>query len=77
MTTEANAKDLSSAFLRMSRPASKGGSGGTFTTAATKAGHEDSPEGRKSFARRVVANPGNYSDKMRRKAQFYLNVISK
>lgn len=77
MSTEARAKDLSSAFLRMSKPASKGGTGGTFTAAATKAGHEDSPEGRRAFAQKVLATPDEYSDKMRRKAQFYLNVISK
>lgn len=80
MTDEASgerAKDLSNAFLRMSKPASKGGTGGTFTAAATKAGHDDSPEGRRAFARKVLANPDRYTEKMRRKAQFYENVISK
>jgi hypothetical protein len=77
MSKEAEARDLSSAFLRMSRPASKGGTGGTFTAAATKAGHADSPGGRSAFAREVLNNPDDYSPKMRRKAQFYQNVISK
>lgn len=77
MSNRGRAKDLSNAFLRMSKPASKGGTGGTFTAAATKAGHDDSPEGRRAFARKVLANPDRYTEKMRRKAQFYENVISK
>ena len=77
MSTPGRAKDLANAFRRMSKPASKGGTGGTFTTAATKAGHEDSPEGRKAFAREVLSNPEDYTSKMRRKAQFYTNVIAK
>lgn len=61
----------------MSKPASKGGTGGTFTAAATKAGHADSPAGRKAFAEQVLKNPGDYSEKMVKKASFYKNVISK
>jgi hypothetical protein len=70
------AKDLARAFQRMKKPASEGGTGGTFTAAATKAGHEDSPEGRKAYANEVLSNPENYSDKMVKKANFYKNVIS-
>jgi len=73
----AKAKDLAQAFQRMKKPASKGGTGGTFTAAATKAGHEDSPEGRKAYANEVLSNPGKYSDKMVKKANFYKNVISR
>lgn len=72
----AKAKDLARAFRRIKKPASKGGTGGTFTAAATKAGHEDSPEGRKAYANEVLSNPDNYSDKMVKKANFYKNVIS-
>lgn len=71
------ARELSQAFAKMSRPASKGGTGGTFTAAATKAGHADTPAGRKEFANKVLANPGEYSEKMRKKASFYKNIISK
>jgi len=73
----AKAKDLARVFQRMSKPASRGGTGGTFTAAATKAGHEDSPEGRKAFANAVLSNPDSYSPKMVKKANFYKNVISK
>jgi hypothetical protein len=71
------ARQLAEAFSKMSKPASKGGTGGTFTAAATKAGHADTPAGRKEFANKVLANPGEYSEKMRRKASFYKNVISR
>lgn len=71
------ARGLAQAFRKMSKPASKGGTGGTFTAAATKAGHADSPEGRKEFAEKVLANPERYSGKMVKKANFYKNVISK
>lgn len=73
----AKAKGLAQAFQKMSKPASQGGTGGTFTAAATKAGHEDSPEGRKAYANEVLSNPDNYSPKMVKKANFYKNVISK
>lgn len=71
------AKGLAQAFQRMNKPASKGGTGGTFTAAATKAGHEDSPEGRKAFANEVLRSPEEYSEKMVKKANFYKNVIAK
>lgn len=79
MTAESRkqAKGLAQAFQKMSRPASKGGTGGTFSAAATKAGHEDSPDGRRAFAREVLRNPGEYSSKMVKKANFYENIISK
>jgi len=70
------AKGLSQAFKKMSRPASKGGTGGTFTAAATKAGHQDSPEGRKAFASEVLENKEQYSPKMIKKANFYKNIIA-
>ena len=71
------ARSLAQAFKKMSKPASKGGTGGTFTAAATKAGHADTPEGRKEFADKVLSSPDNYSEKMVKKANFYRNVISK
>jgi hypothetical protein len=71
------AKGLAKAFQRMSRPANKGGTGGTFTAAATKAGHADSPEGRKAFASEVLENKGRFSPKMVKKANFYRNVIAR
>lgn len=79
MTTEnrAKAKGLARAFQKMSKPASNGGTGGTFTAAATKAGHADSPEGRSAFAREVLRAPDSYSPKMVRKANFYRNIISR
>ena len=71
------ARGLAQAFRKMSKPASKGGTGGTFTAAATKAGHADTPSGRKAFANEVLDNPDQHSEKMVRKANFYKNVISK
>lgn len=73
----ARAKDLARAFQKMSRPASKGGTGGTFSAAATKAGHEDTPEGRQAFADEVLSSPDRHSPKMVKKANFYRNIISK
>lgn len=73
----AKAKGLAQAFRKMSRAASKGGTGGTFTAAATKAGHEDSPAGRKAFAAEVLSRPEQHSLKMVKKANFYRNIISK
>jgi len=71
------ARGLAQAFQKMSKPASKGGTGGTFTAAATKAGHPDTPAGRKAFANELLDNPDEHSEKMVRKANFYKNVISK
>lgn len=71
------ARGLAQAFQKMSKPASQGGTGGTFTAAATKAGHPDTPAGRKTFAEQVLDDPDEYSEKMVRKANFYKNVISK
>lgn len=71
------ARGLAQAFQKMSKPASKGGTGGTFAAAATKAGHADSPEGRMAFAEKVLRSPDNHSEKMVKKANFYKNVISK
>lgn len=73
----AEARGLAQAFRKMSKPASEGGTGGTFTAAATRAGHPDTPTGRKAFTERVVGKPDQYSEKMVRKANFYKNVISK
>lgn len=75
--TRARARALAEAFQKMDRPASKGGTGGTFTAAATKAGHPDSPAGRKAFAQQVLSHPDEYSTKMKQKATFYKNIISK
>lgn len=77
MSNAGKAKDLAHAFQRMSKPMSKGGTGGTFTAAAARAGHPDTPAGRKAYAGEVLNNPDEYSGKLRRKAQFYRNVISR
>ena len=71
------AKSLAQAFKKMSNPASKGGTGGTFSAAATKAGYDDSPSERLKFAKEVLAKRDSYSPKMVRKANFYKNIISK
>ena len=71
------AKGLAQAFKKMDKPASKGGTGGTFKAAATKAGHEDTPEGREAFAEKVLSNKEKYSQKMVKKANFYKNIIAK
>lgn len=71
------AKDLAKAFKKMDKPASKGGTGGTFTAAATKAGYEDTPGGRKEYANYVLAHKDEHSPKMIKKAVFYNNVINK
>lgn len=75
--SRAKAKGLARAFKAMSKPASKGGTGGTFSAAATKAGHPDTPAGRKAFANAVLKSPDAYSEKMVKKANFYKNVIAK
>ena len=70
------AKAVAKAFKKMEKPMSKGGTGGTFTAAATKAGHPDTPSGRKAYANEVLNDP-DASAKMKKKASFYKNVISK
>ena len=70
------AKSVAKAFKKMEKPMSKGGTGGTFTAAATKAGHADTPAGRKAFANKVLNDP-DASPKLKKKANFYKNVISK
>lgn len=69
------AKSLAKAFKKMSHR-KKGGTKGTFTAAATKAGHPDTPEGRKAYANAVLKDP-SASPKMKKKANFYKNIISK
>ena len=69
------AKGLAKAFKKMSHR-KKGGTKGTFTAAATKAGHADTPAGRKAYAKKVIKDP-DASAKMKKKANFYLNIISK
>ena len=66
---------LKSAFQKMSHR-KKGGTKGTFTAAATKAGHPDTPAGRKAYANKVMNDP-NASTKMKKKATFYKNIINK
>jgi hypothetical protein len=73
----AKAKGLARAFRQMGKHASQGGTGGTFSAAATKAGHADSPDGRKAFAEQVLKSPDEYSEKMVKKANFYRNVLSR
>ena len=75
MADRKRAKSLASAFKKMSHR-KKGGTKGTFTAAATKAGHSDTPEGRKAFANKVLNDPGA-SPKMKKKANFYKNIINK
>ena len=70
------AKAVAKAFKKMDKPMSKGGTGGTFTAAATKAGYPDTPAGRKEYANKVVNDP-EASSKLKKKANFYKNVISK
>ena len=69
------AKSLANAFKKMNH-GKKGGTKGTFTAAATKAGHPDTQEGRKAYAREVL-DDDSVSPKMKKKANFYLNVINK
>jgi len=69
------AKNLAKAFQKMSHR-KKGGTKGTFTAAATKAGHADTPEGRSAYAKKVLNDP-NASSKMKKKAAFYQNIIRK
>tara|TARA_Y100000401_G_scaffold33944_1_gene25327 strand:+ start:10181 stop:10420 length:240 start_codon:yes stop_codon:yes gene_type:complete len=71
-----NAKSIAQTFKKMDKPMSKGGTGGTFTAAATKAGYPDSPEGRLAFANAVLKDP-DASSKMKKKATFYKNIINK
>ena len=66
---------LKGAFEKMSHR-KKGGTKGTFTAAATKAGHPDTPAGRKAFANKVLNDP-DATPKMKKKANFYKNIISK
>ena len=70
------AKSVAKAFKKMEKPMSKGGSGGTFTAAATKAGYADTPAARKQFANKVLKDP-DASAKLKKKANFYKNVIAK
>ncbi len=69
------AKGLAKAFKKMSH-GKKGGTKGTFSAAATKAGHADTPEGRKAYANQVLKDP-EASPKMKKKATFYKNIINK
>jgi hypothetical protein len=66
---------LKKAFQKMSHR-KKGGTKGTFTAAATKAGHPDTPAGRKAYANKVMNDP-SASPKMKKKATFYKNIINK
>lgn len=75
MSKRKAAKGLAKAFKKMSHR-KKGGTKGTFTAAATKAGFVDTPEGRKAYANEVLKDP-SASPKMKKKANFYKNIISK
>ena len=75
MSKRSSAKSLAKAFKKMSHR-KKGGTKGTFTAAATKAGHPDTPAGRKAFANQILKDP-NASSKMKKKANFYKNIINK
>jgi|TARA_R110001599_G_scaffold349499_1_gene577922 hypothetical protein len=65
---------IDKAFKQMDTPTSEGGTKGTFTAAATKAGFSNSKTGRTEFANKVLNDP-NASTLMKRKANFYKNVI--
>jgi len=67
MSTRKAGDKLKAAFKKMEKPASKGGTGGTFK----------SPEGRDEFAEKILKNKDDYSAKMVKKANFYKNIISK
>jgi len=69
------AKGLAKAFQQMSHRR-KGGTKGTFTAAATKAGAPDTPEARKAFANKTCSDP-DASPKLKKKACFYKNIIAK
>ena len=69
------AKGLAKAFKKMSH-GKKGGTKGTFTAAATKAGHPDTPEGRKDYANAVLKDPGA-STKMKKRPNSYKNIFIK
>ena len=75
MSKRSSAKSLAKAFKKMSHR-KKGGTKGTFTAAATKAGHPDTPAGRKAFDNQILKDP-NASSKMKKKANFYKNIIDK
>ena len=77
MRTRKAGDKLKAAFKKMEKPASKGGTGGTFKAAATKAGYADSSEGRDEFAEKVLNNKDDCSAKIVKKANFYKNIISK
>jgi len=66
------AKGLAQAFKKMDKPMSKGGTGGTFTKAATEAGYSDLGK----YANKVLSDP-DASPKLKKKASFYKNVIAK
>ena len=74
-SARSKAKGLAKAFKKMSHR-KKGGTKGTFTAAATKAGYPDTPEGRKSYANSVLKD-SDASSKMKKKATFYKNIINK
>ena len=51
---------------------SEGGTGGTFTKAATEAGYSDLGK----FTKKVLNDP-DASPKLKKKANFYLNTVAK
>ena len=71
---EEESSSIDKAFKQMDTPTSEGGTKGTFTAAATRAGFANSKTGRTEFANKVL-NDSNASTLMKRKANFYKNVI--
>jgi hypothetical protein len=69
------AKGLAKAFAKMSHR-KKGGTKGTFTAEATKAGYPDTPKGRLAYANAVLKDK-DATPKLKKKAAFYKNIISK
>ena len=66
---------IDKAFKQMDTPTSEGGTKGTFTAAATKAGFPITKAGRTEYANKVLNNE-NASTLMKRKANFYKNFIA-
>ena len=61
---------------KMGTAMSEGGTKGSFTASASKAGHPDTPAGLSKYASEVLSDP-SASPKLKKKANFYRNVASK
>ena len=68
-------ESIDRAFKKMEKPPSEGGTKGTFTAAASRAGFANSKAGRTEYANKVLGD-ASASTKMKRKANFYKNFIA-